>query len=130
MKNTPCPCNPKVNYANCCEPYHLGLQYPEQQEALMRSRYSAYVLQNIDYLKLTWHSTTCPNDFGDMDAIKWLGLKINKVNQDIEHQEYFVEFIARYKDRNQNGKADKIHELSRFIYENDKLVYIDGEFLA
>lgn len=130
MNKTPCPCNPKTEYHNCCEPYHLGLQYPEQQETLMRSRYSAYALQNIDYLKLTWHSTTCPKDFGDMDLIKWLGLKINKVSEDLANEEYFVEFIARYKDSHQNGKADKIHELSRFIYENDRLVYIDGEFLA
>lgn len=129
MKKTPCPCNPTADYHSCCEPYHLGKTYPTRQETLMRSRYSAYVLHNIDYLKLTWHSTTCPNDFGDMDATKWLGLKINKIHENSDNQEYFVEFIARYKDSNQNGKADKIHELSRFIYENERLVYIDGEFL-
>lgn len=129
MKKIPCPCNPKVDYHNCCEPYHLGEKYPDQQETLMRSRYSAYVLHNVDYLKLTWHSTTCPDNFGDMNTTKWLGLKINTINEDLANKEYFVEFIARYKDSNQNGRADKIHELSRFIYENERLVYIDGEFL-
>ena len=129
MTSISCPCNPKTHYHMCCEPYHLKEKYPENQEILMRSRYSAYVLKNIDYLKFTWHSTTCPDDFGDMDAIKWLGLKINKVDQNPKNHEYFVEFIARYKDSTQNGKADKIHELSRFIYENERLVYVDGEFL-
>lgn len=129
MKTIPCPCNPKALYHNCCEPYHNGAQYPEQPESLMRSRYSAYVLHNIDYLKLTWHSSTCPDDFGEMNDIKWLGLKINHVSENQDLQEYFVEFIARYKDKTNNGKAEKIHENSRFIYEDLKLVYIDGEFL-
>ncbi len=129
MKAIFCPCNPKNEYKNCCEPYHLEQDYPNDQETLMRSRYSAYVLQKIDYLKKSWHSSTCLDDFNDMESIKWLGLKIQKVNENKEDQEYFVEFIARYKDNSQNGKADKIHELSRFIYENGRLVYIDGQFL-
>lgn len=125
----PCPCNPKVSYTQCCEPYHLHHKYPQTQEILMRSRYSAYVQQDIDYLRLTWHSSTCPDNFNDMDEISWLGLKIQNVSENLDNQEYFVEFTARYKDKSHNGKADKIYELSRFIYENNRLVYIDGEFL-
>lgn len=128
-KTMPCPCNSQKNYQSCCEPFHKGDQYPTAQDILMRSRYSAYVLLNADYLRKTWHSTTCPSDLNNFDPIKWLGLKINNVAQDKAKQEYFVEFIARYKDPLQNGKAGKIHELSRFVYENDQLVYIDGEFL-
>lgn len=129
MKEIPCPCNAKNLYKNCCELYHLTILYPQTQETLMRSRYSAYALGQIDYLKLTWHSTTRPTDFNDMNTIKWLGLKINKISENSEINEYFVEFIARYKDNNQHGKADKIHEISRFIYENSRLVYIDGILL-
>lgn len=129
MTTQTCPCNPKADYKSCCEPYHLGKSYPSNQEKLMRSRYSAYVLHNIDYLKLTWHTTTCPADFGDLSTTKWLGLTIKKVSEDSTTQEYFVEFIARYKDSNNHGKAEKIHEVSRFINENNYLVYIDGEFI-
>lgn len=128
MAKIPCPCDPNKSYSHCCEAFHQGDHYPHNQETLMRSRYSAYVLGLKDYLKLTWHSSTCPVTFDDMDAVKWLGLKICDVTQDLEQKEHFVEFIARYKDSRHNGQADKIHELSRFIEEYGRLVYIDGIF--
>jgi SEC-C motif-containing protein len=51
-------------------------------------------------------------------ASKWLSLEIINCDNDS------VEFIARYKVQ---GKAYKLHEKSRFIYEDRQWYYIDGE---
>ena len=59
---TPCPCGSGAPYADCCGRWHAGplhLQAPSA-EALMRSRYSAFVLARPDYLLATWHPSTRP----------------------------------------------------------------------
>ncbi|MBS7819604.1 YchJ family protein [Wohlfahrtiimonas chitiniclastica] len=129
MHATPCPCQSKLTYAKCCLPFHDGSDYPTNAETLMRSRYSAYVFNLWDYLTLTWHSSTCPTDFEGSEVIQWLGLKVIKSYHDDALNEAFVEFVARYKDPANHGRADKIHELSRFVHEHERLVYIDGIFL-
>lgn len=51
----PCPCGSNKNYETCCEPFHKRGVLPETAEALMRSRYSAFVKTQIAYLKdTTW----------------------------------------------------------------------------
>ena len=50
---TPCPCDSGQTYVQCCGPWHQGLGlgvFAPTPEALMRSRYSAYVLGLVDYL--------------------------------------------------------------------------------
>jgi SEC-C motif-containing protein len=49
-----CPCRSKALYHKCCQPYHLG-ELAESAEALMRSRYSAYALELVDYIVATTH---------------------------------------------------------------------------
>src|SRR5690606_19595139 len=61
-KPIPCPCGLPVAYADCCGRWHHGplrLRAPDAQ-ALMRSRYSAYVLDELDYLLQTWHPDPRP----------------------------------------------------------------------
>lgn len=123
-----CPCHSNKQYSDCCQIFHQNLDYPNNQETLMRSRYSAYALELFDYLIKTWHTTTCPQEFNNMHNLRWIGLKICSISENLERKEYFVEFIARFKDSINNGKADKIHEISRFIEEDGRLVYIDGIF--
>jgi len=84
----------------------------------MRSRYCAYVLGEEGYLLKTWHSSTRPATLSLSDSPQWRGLKI------IGSTESTVEFIARYK---VNGKAEKMHEKSRFIREDGEWRYLDGE---
>lgn len=119
-----CPCNEQVAYTHCCQPYHLGQATPNTAEKLMRSRYSAYALKDFGYVAKTWHSTTKPNTAFDSDTdTKWVRLKINKAWDSKQPNEAFVEFTAKYK---VNGKAEKMHEVSRFIKENEQWFYIDG----
>jgi SEC-C motif domain protein len=123
-----CPCGngsgSRKTYAECCLPYHQGTPAPDP-EALMRSRYSAYVLQLTSYLMSTWHGTTSPGDLEPNPFMKWLSLEV--LHAQASGDVGVVEFIAHYKE---NGKAGKLHELSRFVREGGKWLYIDGQMIA
>jgi SEC-C motif domain protein len=87
----------------------------------MRSRYSAYVLRLGPYLLQTWHASTAPGDMDFSPSIKWLGLQV--LHAESSADAGVVEFVARYKD---NGKAGQLHEVSRFVCEGGRWLYVDG----
>ena len=90
----------------------------------MRSRYSAYVLDLADYLRMTWHPSTRPQALDPGLATTWLGLSVKQhVLTGPDTAE--VEFIARY--RVGGGSAVRLHEHSRFIRENGRWLYVDGD---
>ena len=125
-----CYCNSSLSYAACCAPLHNGMAALTAQ-ALMRSRYSAYVLNLKDYLLSTWYPSTCPAHLNEPEAgLKWLGLTVKKA-WIVSENEAFVEFVARYKVG--GGKAERLHEVSRFVRENIagewRWFYVDGEFV-
>ena len=122
-----CPCGSDIDYETCCGRYHSGEQDALTAEVLMRSRYSAYVLGNEDYLLKTWHETTRPQSLElDKDNVtKWNGLAIRSTEKGTEQDDHgVVEFIARYKI---NGKAHHLHEISRFNKEHGQWFYVDGD---
>ena len=89
----------------------MHLQAPDAA-ALMRSRYSAYVLSLTDYLLATWHPTTRPAAMETADAgLRWLGLDV-RGHTKIDADHATVEFVARSK---AGGRAHRLHEISRFI---------------
>ena len=92
----------------------------------MRSRYSAFVLQNQPYLLKTWHPSTRPNPplFDSQETQQWLELRIKNTNSPSDLEAY-VEFIAIYKI---SGKAYRLHENSKFVRENSQWFYLDGQF--
>lgn len=93
----------------------------------MRSRYTAYVYNNIDYLLLSWHDSTRPKTIDLQPEIKWLGLKIISTDAGQEQDSNgTVEFVARNK---LAGRAFRLHEKSQFIRENDRWFYLDGEYI-
>jgi SEC-C motif-containing protein len=93
----------------------------------MRSRYSAYGLKLEEYLLATWHPTTRPSELDlSADDSKWLGLEVKRhAAQDDCHAT--VEFVARYRIA---GRGHRLHELSRFIREDGRWYYVDGDMLA
>ena len=116
----PCPCGTGKPLSDCCEPVIKGILNASSAEVLMRSRYTAYVLKNEAYVLDSWHQSTRPDSLG-MDAnVKWLRLKI------VDSTKYQVEFIATYRSE---GKACKMHENSRFLFENGRWFYVDGVML-
>ncbi|KRG68469.1 YchJ family protein [Pseudoxanthomonas dokdonensis] len=119
-----CPCGSGRHYADCCGPCHTGSAAADAEQ-LMRSRYSAYVLADTDYLRATWDPGTCPADLdASTPATTWLGLSIrqHRVTGDDRAD---VEFIARY--RIGGGRAVRIHELSHFVRRDGRWFYLDGE---
>jgi SEC-C motif domain protein len=95
-------------------------------EALMRSRYSAFVLGRTDYLLATWHPGTRPPRLdANPAALTWLGLELRRHTvADADHAT--VEFVARNK---LGGRAERLHERSRFVRENGRWFYVDGDDL-
>lgn len=125
-----CPCGSGRTYAGCCGQYIEGGQPPDTAEQLMRSRYTGFVLAREGYLANTWHPSTRPADMGVAvtDAVKWLGLEIKRTQAGgANDAEGVVEFVARYK---HNGKATRLHEVSRFVREDGRWLYVDGYFPA
>eukprot|EP01041_Mallomonas_annulata_P015505 gene15505-32773_t len=107
----------------CCSRF-LGTGVPAPDaEALMRSRYTAFVLGRVAYVLATWHASTRPATL-DFDAgAKWLGLDVRRyVATDADHA--VVEFVARYR---VGGRAVRLHETSRFVREGGQWFYVDGD---
>ncbi len=90
----------------------------------MRSRYCAFVLERADYLLATWHASTRPAELVFDTGVKWLGLEV-KQHQPINAAQAEVEFVARQRDR--SGRAVRLHERSRFVREDGRWFYVDGD---
>ncbi len=120
----PCPCGLPRAYADCCGRYHAGESAPDA-ETLMRSRYSAFVRDELGYLLATWHASTRPASLAPKEpGLKWLGLDVKQHAQpDADHAT--VEFVARSK---LGGRAHRLHETSRFVREDGRWFYLDGNF--
>ncbi len=89
----------------------------------MRSRYSAFVLGLTDYLIDSWHPSTRPPTLELEPDIKWLGLEVRaQAQQDEDHAT--VEFVARSRVA---GRGQRLHERSRFVRENGRWYYVDGD---
>lgn len=123
----PCPCDSGKPFALCCAPRLSGEEPAPSAEALMRSRYCAYTRGDTAYLLSTWHPTTRPDslDFSQDVPLRWLGLKILRHTAGAPGDGAgTVEFVARFKNA---GKAGRMREISRFVQEEGKWYYVDGE---
>jgi len=130
-----CHCGSKKQYKNCCGLYLVKQESPLSPEQLMRSRYSAYVEKNFDYLKKTMQDPALSkftNTNGDSkvssnENLEWLGLTVTKSYYDPSDKDIgYVEFIAKYK---LNGVEHAMHELSKFHHKEGNWYYVDAETL-
>jgi len=125
----PCCCGSGRPYETCCGVLHAAFAAGEgltaaTPEALMRSRYSAFVLDLRLYLLASWHASTRPAALEPPEpGLKWLGLDVKRAAlQDADHGS--VEFVARSK---LGGRAHRLHEVSRFVREQGEWFYVDGD---
>src|SRR4051794_3275288 len=111
-----CTCGNEGTYETCCAPFIRREAHPPTAEALMRSRYSAYVHGAIDYI----FDTTTPTTRDDIDRAdterwsresEWTGLEIHRASGGAGDTEGEVEFTARWRD----AGRDRAHrECSHF----------------
>lgn len=121
----PCPCGTSTPYDDCCGPLHRNERQPAGVEALMRSRYSAYALDQTDHLFRTWHPRTRPEDLRPDEALTWTGLEVLDVVEPAPGEEQgIVEFRAHWT---WQGQAGSLHERSRFVQRAGRWVYLDGD---
>ena len=115
-----CPCNPTLLYIDCCKKAHQNIHFVTSAEKLMRSRYSAFVLANCNYLQKSHHSKTRPSKVENKKiltwtkSVEWVKLDILQSTKDkVEFKAFFYE----------NGSLNVIHENSFFVKENNHWVY-------
>ena len=122
-----CYCGSLKSYSSCCEKAHKSTAEAKTAEQLMRSRYSAFVLANGDYLMQTHHTSTRPTKEKKAivkwaKSVEWIKLEvletskgtINDIEGTVTFQAYFYE----------KGKVNIIHEKSAFVKENNNWFYL------
>ncbi|WP_291870553.1 YchJ family metal-binding protein [Maribacter sp.] len=122
-----CFCGSLKSFTDCCEKIHNDILQAKTAEQLMRSRYSAFVKANGDYLMQSHHSSTRP--IKDKKAIidwaksvSWIKLEVLETsNGQVDDTEGTVFFKAFYYE---NGKVNSIDEKSTFVKENNHWVYL------
>ncbi|MBN6068516.1 YchJ family protein [Aggregatibacter actinomycetemcomitans] len=124
--DSPCSCQSQKTYGECCGRFHSYTQFPETAEQLMRSRYSAYVLQNVPYIV----DTTVPSQqkLLNVQAIQawaentqWLGLQILST-ETLTKVQSAVEFNAIFQ--GEDGEQAH-HERSIFVKINGRWYFVD-----
>ena len=116
-----CICGSGQGYETCCGKYISNKEYPSTPEQLMRSRYSAYVLKNEDYLLKSWNESTRPDTLDLSSATtQWKKLKIISITENTVH------FVAFFSDIINAKESDfYLIENSEFI-KADKWYYSKG----
>lgn len=104
----PCLCCSGAPFGRCCAPILAGEAAPSAL-ALMRSRYSAYVLGDEDHLLRSWHPKTRPTPPFCDPKIEWLGLQIVDLSRgDEEDSEGIVEFIASWRSFAKSADSSRV----------------------
>ncbi|MBI5041189.1 MAG: YchJ family protein [Gammaproteobacteria bacterium] len=120
----PCACGSGRVFAECCGPVLSGQRLPETAEALMRSRFTAFVRGDAGYLLSNWHPRTRPAELDLADQPTWERLEIvyreAGLATDSAGQ---VEFIAHYRTA---AGAGRLHERSKFVREQGRWFYVEG----
>ena len=124
-----CPCGSGLDFGECCGPIIGGSPAPTP-EALMRSRFSAFVHGNLDYIEST-HAREVRDTFNRSVAestaksVEWVSLTISEATEGGKEDDTgTVEFSARFR---KDGELQVHHERSNFHREDGRWVYVDGE---
>lgn len=122
-----CPCGTQKTYSECCEPAHKNISSVTTAEQLMRSRYTAFVMANGDYLMDSHHSSTRPTSEKEAivswaKSVSWIRLEVLETTKGgPTDTEGTVSFNALFFE---NGEVDVIREKSAFVKENGHWSYL------
>ena len=116
-----CPCGSGEAYDACCGPVVRNERPADTAEELMRSRYTAYVLGDVDHLFRSWHPASRPDDLDQLPHVEWTGLEVLETEDGGPDDAYgIVEFRA-------NHAGGTLHERSRFTRRAGRWVYLGGD---
>lgn len=120
-----CPCGLPKPFEDCCKPVLADSSAALSPEALMRSRYTAFVLGDEEHLLSTWAPETRPASLGlDEKQTKWIRLEVHQEKIDPgDYSRGEVHFTATFIEDNQ---LIKLTENSRFIKIVGSWYYLDG----
>lgn len=120
----PCPCGSGASYDGCCGPVLSGDRPAATAEALMRSRYTAFAVGDVDHLLATWHPATRPASLDLDDRIRWTRLEVLAVvDGGPDDRRGTVEFAAHHLDA---GEPAVLREVSRFRRDGGTWTYVRG----
>jgi SEC-C motif-containing protein len=128
-----CHCGLTRTYNDCCGRFINGTATPQTAEELMRSRYSAYIVEDAGYLI----DSTAPAKRRDTDhediiqtfeECQWLKLEVRKIEKGQHGNKHGqIEFMAYFEG---DGQLQEHHEIADFVCLKNKWYYFDGELLA
>jgi len=120
-----CPCGSGDRYDACCGRLHRREAEAATAEELMRSRYAAYAVGQLDHVFRTWHPRTRPASIEPDPALTWTGLTVLVTAAGgVDDEVGEVEFEARW---DRGGTPGALHERSRFERRRGRWVYVDGD---
>ncbi|MEV7026001.1 YchJ family metal-binding protein [Kitasatospora sp. NPDC093558] len=124
LPSSPCPCGLPAAYGDCCGRMHRGVAEATTAEALMRSRFSAFVVQDEAYLLRSWHPDTRPDSVDFDPALRWTRLEVDAtIEGGAFHSEGTVAFRAYWTE---GGEEGVLKEHSRFVRHEGAWVYLDA----
>ena len=124
MLGRECPCGSGSSYDACCGRLHRGAAQAETPEELMRSRYAAYAVGDLDHVWRTWHPRTRPADLAPDTGLTWTGLEVHDTGT-VDDEHGWVSFTASYALG--DGTAGQLRERSRFERRAGRWLYLDGD---
>ena len=122
-----CPCGSGLSLGDCCGPLLSGRTLAATAEALMRSRFTAFVRGDRVYLLSSWHGSTRPASLDPDDQPRWHSLRVLRTEDGGPGDETgLVEFRA---EGIAHGRPVQLREVSRFVCEHGCWQYLDGRVI-
>ena len=127
----PCPCGSGAPFSACCSPVLDGEPAPTA-EALMRSRFSAFVVGDEDHIFRSWHPRTRPPGPYCHARTRWLDLTVHETvgggAEAADGEEAVVDFTAHFLTGDGRGRVveDELEERSRFVRRAGRWLYLDA----
>jgi SEC-C motif domain protein len=134
MTSKTCPCCSGKPLAECCGPLIDGARAARTAEDLLRSRYSAFVLNEVEYIRDTRHPRS--STAFDEDATRawaegsdWHGLEISKIEGGgADDAQGTIDFVATYTEK-ESGEKRRHQERAIFLREDGRWQFIDGDYV-
>lgn len=124
LRLDPCPCGSGRGVNGCCGPLIARIEAAETAEALMRSRFTAFVMSDADYLLYSWHPSSRPTYLEFSADRVWTSLEIKLVLGGAASDAVGeVGFVAGFKE---GGIDGAVKEHSYFQRHDGRWVYVRG----